>query len=493
MVRAQTTTGLLATYFNICSPKGEMNEPLCHLRGDIRRENYEPGTLLFFEEWNEQLLGPNSIFDEMWEFNALLPGTQQWNEPWELMEFEVGSEHFLEEWEFTGYAPSSLFNEPWEANEFEVGSLQFLEQWEVVVEEHNWFFSDDFPPNGITQGFVYQGGMLSFSGATNPDSFVIGTGFSGSGSSNAKIRELEPPGELPWSLTETFSGSHATQLINFQDELWVFIETTDNDPEVYNGNTDFFNLNEDILFAGQRRIISAMVFSGNGNIYAGSSPPLITDTPKIFEREFSGSWGTAFTFPSSVLEVNSLIEFNSKIYAGTSGATVDAQLWESSDGSSWSVVHTFTGRSGLGGLEVHDGDLYASVYEEGSIREVQVSDGTDVTTWSLDNSFGIVDSESIMTGLTSDGVLLFVGVGASSGSGASDAKVYVKDEDDMWELSADFNDSDQFGGDASSENSCTAVQYDSHTGKVYACAANFGLGTPSIYVCPTADDVGGGG
>ena len=145
MVRANTTTGFKAETMRLCPPKGESNEPLWFLRTFVDPPIvFEPGDQLFNEQWELQdvVLGTEQ-WNEPWEANTFVVGPSFFVEPWEATLFTPGTEQFLEQWEATLFQEGPLqFNEPWEASLFIPGTLQFLEEWEFAA-PHNWFISEE--------------------------------------------------------------------------------------------------------------------------------------------------------------------------------------------------------------------------------------------------------------------------------------------------------------------------------------------------------------
>jgi hypothetical protein len=522
MVRAQTTTGLAAAYFNICPPKGELHEPLCTLRDSpIPTFEFGPGPPVFQEFWPEQALGPSNIFDETWSFTPFGPGTMQWFEPWAFMNFApvLITPDYPETWDGPAFNPIivSGYPEPWEASNFIPDSQLFFEQWEAPsASPHagSWFFNDDLTSSlPVAVGWHFNGLETGIS---------IASGTNGNAIDQGKVFLYS--GTPPWTLNFTFPGAgdytDVTQANTFFDSATTFFDAyfvrglVGVPAEIWTvlSSTGIAGLAQAAILTDTQQVTDSLSF---GLKVWFTSIPLLGCDPTVSSYDDTGGLTIEKTFVGST-RADTLDSFlpsggSIAIYVGVSDPG-GAQIWRSTPGGGsppWTLLHTFTEPNishirpfpNFNGNPPFNAKLYAALWGTGVSRKVYTS--LDGITWSLD--FTIPDSPtgvgqfttafqpaSQFIGDPEEQLLLGVGTFDVSGGANLDAKVYGVDitegSGSDWGLSVDFNSSF-----SDTHPAVTAISQEIINGNIYAVTGNYngsgsmgGVGM-QMYSCPFDD------
>lgn len=271
----------------------------------------------------------------------------------------------------------------------------------------------------------------------------------------------------------------------------------------------------DTTISGQRSFPSAAatnVFDFNYELFIGSSPP--SDSPQIWRRTSFSVWSNVHSFGSDRREILALKRFNGFLYAAVSGVLFgnDAEIWKTSNGTTWSLVTSFPGFIHITALEVYNGDLYTAIWVaayEGAAsdaREIWSTVGGSDATWV--QAYAIPTSGSpLNTYVTTQMTVhigknrLFVGTGQETAGGPIYPEVYTFDGV-AWSESISFaedvvNDANGSPVSLDTRNTVTALGYDPAFDRVYAATGSFAapqFGGVRIYTWPTPNliDMGGG-
>ena len=396
-----------------------------------------------------------------------------------------------------------------------------------------WYFEQNIPGNGGNPQIIYDfENWVDLDPYMDPESYFAASVYKGTNGTVIRLENSSDVGNLPllpWENVFTIGSGHqgGGALKYFDNTLfWAVNKTIGDDIEVYKTlDGDSFTLDTTIA-TGRHLFISsaaAEIAAYSYRLYMGTGPDVTTgdNSPQIWTRSVFGTWSLLHSFGSDRLSVTSIIQYGSDLYASVDGLVFgafvvnDAQIWKSVDGFTWTLLHTFPGRHGIGGLEIFNGDLYAAVYSSQTDlpytfngREIWVTSYVDDTVWTLSHSFTGSVEGSILTNMVTDGELLYVGFGNDYFSGSiqpKEAQVWATPNGTDWFLSADFNTGTNvifdyyvinFGDDpiptgVDSNYTVTALGINYNNGKVYAATGDFafrGLDGVNIFVTPTPDD-----
>mgnify|MGYP002621161759 CR=1 FL=1 len=312
-----------------------------------------------------------------------------------------------------------------------------------------------------------------------------------SNSGDAQLIELVNA-TLPWTLVHTFpdeSSCHA--LIEYQGNIYAGTEDRNND----RGNIKV-STNDGVSFTLEHTIdhftdwVSAFGIFG-GELFAGErfGEPF----GEIHGRTAGGTWTVRHTVTrGALIELMNFKEFSGFLYAGYRANSTDgigAEILRTNNGTTWTTAFQFpSDRTDLGDIEVFQGKLYASLYND-TLTDIEVWESSDGTTWTVNHTFTDTVTR-FPKQMATDGTNLFLGTISISSTTVHPIYVY---DGTSWSLSVDVRN------DLGITNSriINALGYDPDNDKVYACASQvIGSGSEiAIIVCPTADSgtPGGGG
>ena len=481
-------------------------------------------------------VGPEIVLvNEEWESVFTL------TEPWDF-EQTYSSTSYTEEWDRSTLArfdsfivsvvdTSFTFKQSSHMDSF-ILSLTDTSSIIITGAGDTWFYSQTLADSSSLPVFSY-GFAIQPETSAEAEYFAIsatgGNNLANDVGNEAQVFALYSE-TLPW--LEIFGGGTYAEMgtiINVPPGDGYFVArriSGSNDVEIALATGTFFTTK--VTFISHGLYISSAVF-GFGISYFGSRPfsdsdqlrigvNLISDssgpiTPRIQQRSSGGIWTEVYVFDSTRSEVSCMSTFSGtgNLYAGVSGLVGFgggyAEIWSTPDGTTWTMIHSFTGSTFITDILEFQGKFYALVHsatqgspDDGNLY-VYSTTAADDTVWTVEFIFPEPTYEGYKTTKfasfsDSSDTILFAGVGAdylTTADGeiitALAPRIYRSTDGSSWSLSVDF------GVDFADTNpTVCALATDPVTGKVYAATGDFARYFARamqsgivIYTFPTAD------